>query len=341
MLCTSQQTTTYMTQEVPSREWHGAHHEWEYGPLCFRWLGSAITGVNFLPLATDMRAWMKQEGHLSLTPEPDMGGKGGYSNPYAFSGAALGLILGRVINAWHDYTTSNADQPEEVDADIDAEVERLRIYNEIVLYAARFCEVVIKQLLYCTAIPEKRYKGQALGALLEFPCPTCKKSNGRKPHTVSMVGTLAHPFHLCLEFEHCAMDHMALVNTQRNNEAAHSDIQMLKIRTVPESKAQLAQDGDEVLTRFAHMLSHLGDLEQRMLEDIAQKGAAITLHKRNGLKPEDCNFNLVPGRPFEHPQFMAMVRAQSDPRRASSARGSPEPGTDSARTSTRPPGEQQ
>jgi hypothetical protein len=170
--------------------------------------------------------------------------------------------------------------------------------------------VAIKQLLHCSAVPERRFKGMALGALLESQCPDCKRKDGKKPHKVSMVGTLAHPFHLCLEFEHCAMDHMALVNTVRNNEAAHSDIQMLNIRTATDSKAHLAKDCDEALNRFLHMLSHLEDLEQRMLEDIAQKGAAITLLKRGGLAPEDCNFNLVPGRPVGPPQMRRLVQAQ-------------------------------
>ena len=284
-----------MTRELPGREWHGAHHPWAYRPHCFRWVGSEIVGVNLLPLATEMRAWLTRKGRLSLAPESGWGEKGNYYNPYAFSGSALGLILGRIINSSHDYTNSGAN---DYDA-VDAEIERLRLYNEVVLYAARFCEVVIKQLLYCTQIPEKRFKRMALGALLESPCPTCKKENGDKPHTVSMVGTLAHPFHLCREFEQCAMDHMALVNTQRNTEAAHSDIQALSIRTAAESKAQLAKDCHELLSGFNDLLSHLESLEQHMLEDVARKGDEITQLKRRGLAVEDCNFNLVPGRPVE------------------------------------------
>lgn len=240
------------------------------------------------------------KGSLSLPPEIGKGGRGGLSNPYSFSGATLALILSRTVNDWHSYTNST----ESVDHNsIDAEIERLRINNEVVLYSARFCEVAIKQLLYCTQIPEKRFSRMALGALLKSPCPSCKKENGRKPHSVSMVGTLAHPFHLCLEFEHCAMDHMALVNTKRNSEAAHSDIQMLNVRTVAESKAQLARDCDEILSGFIHMLSHLESLELRMLDDLVHKGEEIMRYQRNGLTTEDCNFNLVPGKAVELPQI--------------------------------------
>ena len=241
---------------------------------------------------------MLRRGQLSLMSPSDSQMNGGLTNPYATNGVTLRLLMSRVINASHEYVTTQTPSHDEVDADVDAEVERLRLYNEVLLYSARLCEVAIKQLLYCTQIPESRYRRMALGALLEAPCPTCKKENGKHPHLVCLVGTLAHPFHLCLEFEHCAMDHMDLVNRLRNSQAAHSGSQALNIRSVEESKAQLLQDSHEALTGFVHMLSHLEDLEQSMLEDLAEKGEAISLLKRNGLPAKDCNFNLIPGAQF-------------------------------------------
>jgi hypothetical protein len=294
------------TSQKPTGKWHGAHHPWLYGTRCFRWNGSDIIGANFVPLATEMRAWMLRKGRL-FVPADAWTEVGGYTNPYSISGASLGLILGRVINSCHDYVNSEAEGDDEVDA----EVERLRIHNECVLYAARFCEVVIKQLLYCTQVPSNRFQRMALGALLESPCPSCKKSNGKVPHSVSMVGTLAHPFHLCLEFEQCAMDHMQLVNFQRNAEAAHSDIQRLNVRSVAESKAQLEKDCHQVMSDFLHLLSHLETLEQRMLDDLATKGDAIMLLKRNGLAPEDCNFALAPGQRVGKPVLRSSLKAAS------------------------------
>lgn len=254
-------------------------------------MGERIAGLNILPLAGDMRAWMQQRGQLALMPAPTSPSWGGFTNPYTTSGVTLQLLMARAINAAHEYATTDTPGHNEVDA----EVERVRLYNEVLMYSARFCEVAIKQLLYCTQIPEPRYGRMALGALLESPCPDCKRHDGKKPHSVSLVGTLAHPFHLCLEFEHCAMDHMALVNRLRNSEAAHSGIQPLNIRSVEESKLQLMQDSQEVLEGFLHMLSHLEDLEREMLLDLTEKGEAINALKRNGLPAEDCNFNLVPG----------------------------------------------
>jgi len=285
---------TNATATPSKREWHGSHHSWSYRPQAFRWLGEIIAGMNILPLAGDMRAWMQQRGQLALMPVPPPPSWGGFTNPYTTSGVTLQLLMARAINAAHEYATTNTPGHNE----IDAEVERVRLYNEVLMYSARLCEVAIKQLLYCTQIPEPRYGRMALGALLESPCQDCKRHDGKKPHLVSLVGTLAHPFHLCLEFEHCAMDHMALVNRLRNSEAAHSGVQPLNIRSVEASKLQLMQDNQEVLEGFVHMLSHLEDLEREMLQDLAEKAESINTLKRNGLPPEDCNFNLVPGEKF-------------------------------------------
>jgi hypothetical protein len=227
-------------------------------------------------------------------PAPEPATSGGFTNPYTASGVTLQLLMGRVINAYHEYATTDTPDHNEVDA----EVERVRLYNEVLLYSARLCEVAIKQLLYCTQIPESRYRRMALGALLESPCPDCKRQNGKEPHLVSLVGTLAHPFHLCIQFEHCAMDHMDLVNRLRNSEAAHAGVQQLNMRSVGASKSQLMHDSQEVLCGFVHMLSHVEDLERRMLVDLAEKGSAINTLKRNGLPAADCNFNLVPGEVF-------------------------------------------
>jgi hypothetical protein len=277
------------------REWHGIHHSWSFHPQAFRWKGEMISGINILPIATDMRAWMLRQGSLSLMPTPEPPEKGGYTNPYTNSGVTLSLIMSRVINGSHAYSHGAEPTRDEVDS----EIERLRLYNEILLYSARLCEVAIKQLLYCTQIPESRYGRMALGQLLESPCPTCKRANGKEPHLVSMVGTLAHPYHLCLEFEHCAMDHMDLVNKLRNSQAAHSGIQDLNVRTSDISRSQLLEESTDILNGLVHMLKHVEDLEQRMLQDLECKGNAINLLKNNGLKADDCNFNLVPGEEFK------------------------------------------
>ncbi|HGI9339774.1 hypothetical protein FA149_30450 [Pseudomonas aeruginosa] len=277
---------------IHKREWHGAHQPWSYRPHAFRWYGETISGINFVPLAKEMRSWLLRQGFLSILSKKNQQ-VDGYTNPYTFSGSTIALVMARTVNIAHVFATQEA----ELDA-VDAEIERLRIYNETILYAARFCETAIKQLLYCTQIPESLYKRMALGALLESPCKRCKKQNGKEPHNISLIGSLAHPFRLCLEFDHCAMNHLDMVNKLRNSRAAHSSIQTLDIRTPEESKNQSQAETNETLMDFLHMLSHLEKIESEMLNDLANKAKEINTLKNNGLKPDDCNFNLEPGIEF-------------------------------------------
>jgi hypothetical protein len=48
-----------------------------------------------------------------------------------------------------------------------------------------------------------------------------------------------------------------------------------------------------------------------MLDDLAEKGEAITLLKVNGLAAKDCNFNLIPGRRFAFEPQPAREQLQS------------------------------
>jgi hypothetical protein len=250
---------------------------------------------------------MEQKGAIPVVSTTEKHSNEGYTNPYTFSSSALAAILASIINTSHEFSI----EPSAHD-DLEAEIERIRLYNETILYAARVCEVAIKQMLYCTQIPESQYKRMALGNLLESPCPNCKKQNGKTPHSISLVGSLAHPFYLCSEFDECALNHMDLVNKLRNTQAAHSDIQTLNIRSPEESKAQCFADCQAVLSDLKHLLSHLGKLETMLMKDIAQKGADINILKLNGLPAADCNFILIPGERMEH-EMLALIYGNTHP----------------------------
>lgn len=94
------------------------------------------------------------------------------------------------------------------------------------------------------------------------------------------------------------MDHMNLVNKLRNSQAAHAEVQELNVTTSDISRSQLLEESSEILNGFLHMLSHVEDLEKNILQDLENKANAINLLKLNGLKAEECNFNLVPGEKF-------------------------------------------
>src|SRR5690606_35674690 len=131
----------------PHRNWHGTHQSFAYRPQAFRWTGHELVGINLVSLATSMHASLTRRGHLPIATLADLRSEGGYTNPYTYSGGALGLILSRVVNAAYDFGVDTSDEDP-----VDAEIEQLRLFNEIVLYSARFCEAAVKQLLHCTNV---------------------------------------------------------------------------------------------------------------------------------------------------------------------------------------------
>lgn len=241
------------------------HFDWEFRHEAALWVGDRAFAINFHPLASELRAWLLRQGNFSIFTEEHRSSLLSLTNPYAYHASVIAAILANSVNASYDFANSEAP----IDA-MDAEVERVRLYNELVLYTARFCEASIKQLLYCTQIPEYYYKTAALGALLSSECHLCK-SAGKPRHKVSMLGSLAHRYHLCLEFEHCLFEHLKIVNRRRNIEAAHSETQALRPKDAAESKAALSRDTVEVGNELVHMLQHISDLESRMIGELKER----------------------------------------------------------------------
>lgn len=241
------------------------HFDWDFRREAAMWVGDRAIGINFHPLATELRLWLLRQGQFSVFTEDHKGSLASLSNPYSCHASVIAAILSNSVNSSHQFATGN-----EVMDEMEADIERIRLYNEQVLYTARFCEATIKQLLYCTQISESYYKAAALGALLSSECKVCKGS-GKPRHKISMLGSLAHRYHLCLPFEHCLFEHLKIVNRRRNIEAAHSETQGLRLRPSGESRAQLARDSMEVGNELVHMLQHIGDLELRMKGELKSR----------------------------------------------------------------------
>jgi len=157
---------------------------------------------------------------------------------------------------------------------MDAEIARVRNYNEQVLYIARVCESLTKQLLFCTQIPWRHYKRASLAQLLSTECRGCR-SSGQKRHKLSYLGSLAHRYGLCGKFEQCLREHLKIVGRRRNVDAAHSDTPTLNVRSVEESRAQLNADTIELGNEFIHMLEHLNEIEDNMNKELE---AAVQSH---------------------------------------------------------------
>lgn len=238
------------------------HLEWGFRREALLWSGEHPIGVNFQPVATEFRQWLLGKGQFSIFAENDKNAIFSFTNPYTYHASVIATILAQAINATHAFATGT----DELD-DMEADIKRIRVYNEQILYTARLCEVTIKQLLYCTQIPKSYYKKAALGSLLSVDCRSCRRS-GKGFHKISLLGSLAHRYRLCLPFEQCLFEHLKIVNRRRNLEAAHAETQSLRIRTTSESRAQLMKDSYEAGNELVHMLEHVSDLENHMMIEL-------------------------------------------------------------------------
>lgn len=246
------------------------HIEWEFRKEAFIWLDNRPVSINIHPVATELYDWLRRKGHVSLLMQEDKDEPLSITNPYTYDASTLAGITTHIINGGHDFATS-----EESISDIEAGIECIRLYNEQVLYTARFCEASIKQLLYCTQISKKHYKDASIGTLLSTDCRACRGEG--KPHKMSLLGSLAHRYNLCLEFDYCLSEHLKIVNRRRNVEAAHSGTQLLRKTSVNNSKSQLLKDLQEIGNEFVHMLKHISDLETLMILELKRLLMVIML----------------------------------------------------------------
>lgn len=241
---------------------HGATHpDWCYRPEAVVRLGALPIKPNLAPLAGEMALWLQtkipglslhteQSGTLTCQPK----------NPYTFSLCAIGYAFCRTVNDAFAFVESS----EEIDP-VDAEVKRIRYESELVIYAARFCEAAIKQMLYCTSFPADLYEKATMGQLLSRPCEACGK--GKEGHDISLLGALAHRFFLCPMLDNCAIDHLLLVARRRNLEAAHSDSQSINPRTAAETRAHLNKSLFDIGHELGHMADHIGAIEAKMIAE--------------------------------------------------------------------------
>jgi len=245
------------------------HIRWPYSERAFLWNDRATTrpktdpcGVNFQPLATQLRLWLLRRGQISyFTHDPSGRGPLILTNPYTESGSVLALMYADTLNEAHAFTTSTSPMD-----DISAEVRRARFYSELALLNVRIAEACIKQLLHCTAISTRDYKRATLRGLLDADCRACEQAG--KPHKISLLGSLAHRFHLCLQVEACLDKHLAIANRRRNTQASHATFSGFDPRPVAEVRARLDSEVTELGEELIHLLQHIGQIEEKMREEL-------------------------------------------------------------------------
>lgn len=268
---------------------HGAAHPpWVFRREAAIWIENTPFEPNMIPVATEMLGWLKQERHeVAVLTEMERAGSFTWTNPYTYHASSIQVALSAVINDAAAFSRSEEDI-----AALDAEIQRIRLHTELVLYSARFCEAAIKQMLFCTSIPRRLYKRASLGQLLAVDCDACRKAE-QPTHDISLLGALAHRYYLCFELEGCVIDHLQLVARRRNVEAAHSDTLAIHPRTAIESRQDLSSALDDIVGLFAHMLEHIAKIEHRMM---AENRLFLSCW---GRMPSLDEFMQIPARPPE------------------------------------------
>lgn len=239
-----------------------SHPSWELRRESAIWVDGVASEPNLIPHASQMCGWLGQRAQLTIIGEHERRHPKGPTNPHSYHASTIGLALAQTICSTFNFIESAS----EVDP-TEAEIERVRLHHELVLYAARFCEATVKQMLFCTTLKPRFYKHSSLGHLLSFDCQKCRKG-GLPTHGVSMLGALAHRYHQCDALDGCVFDHLQLVNRRRNVEAAHSDTLTLNVRTAEASREDLSQALKRICQEFGHMCEHIGDIEGAMLKEI-------------------------------------------------------------------------
>lgn len=256
--------TSEKQAKYPHRTPHEASHQpWEYSPGAVIWVGDTPAFPNIEPAAARLRAWLTRKSSTMWEPgkyvDPELENQ---RNPYTASLVTLAGSIGLIIND----ASSLAELDTELEP-VEFDLRRIRLETELILHAARFCEASIKQMLHCTDLSRQHYRDAALGQLLSMDCRSCRKA-GLPTHDFSLLGSIAHQYFLCHEFDGCAIDHLILVNKKRKLEAAHSSAQGISWGTVEESRSRLKTTLEEVGGAFVHLLEHVATAEAAMIKEI-------------------------------------------------------------------------
>ena len=251
------------SSHIPHKDKNVAFHiEWDFRNEAVISANGLPLRPNFYPLATELRNWMLQEGQLWFFSPKDKSLPGSFTNPYTYDGSILAITYAQVINDSHAFSEDKTSMDP-----VQAEIKRIRLYTENVLYAARLSEAFIKQLLFCTTFLEGDYRRVALGSLLSKECSGCRASK-EKRHKLSLLGSLAHRYRLCGPYEKCLHNHMGIVNRRRDLEAAHSGVATFTDESTLVARKQLGDDLTKIGNEFIHMLQHISDIEQKMIEEL-------------------------------------------------------------------------
>jgi len=250
---------------IPHKDRNLAYHiNWEFRREAAIWDGDRPRTANLRPIGDNLRKWLLREGQLTTYVHADKDKTNALTNPYSYNASVLAAVYADIINTAHRFIHEKSSENEDW---MTIEIRAIRYYSELVLYTARLCEALIKQLLYCTTFKKRDYSRATLGTLLQLDCSGCRNSNA-EPHRISLLGSLGHRYGKCGQYEQCLHDKLTIVGSRRNSDTAHA--QIVPFEGLEPAKSRERLDG-QMLTignELIHMLRHIGDIEIAMVEEM-------------------------------------------------------------------------
>src|ERR1044072_6717421 len=253
---------------------HIAHHVgWKFRPEAVFLSHNNPPTLNFWTLAVNLRDWMSQQGKLRYSTSYDKQSK--FANPHTASGALLNVVYASILNDAHSFINNTS----EIDP-IEAEITRVRLNTELTLYAARISECLIKQLLFLTTLADEEYSRASLGELLSRWCTGCEDCKGAR-HRVSLLGSLAHRYGLCRQYEECLATMTRILNRRRNFEVAHSGVMKFYPQNAKQIKDKFKREIQRFGTDFLHMLTRLADIEEHIMSDLQKESVPLAFSSKH------------------------------------------------------------
>jgi len=243
------------------------HQPWSFVGRAFNNRNGKLV-PNLFPFASELRKWMLREPSSIFAAAP---ANLGSANPFARDACWLAWAFAAIIDDFAELLKAPVESTDAWRLDL----KRIRLKSEFVLYATRIVEATVKQLLYCTTFREKTYIRATFGKLVSSTCQPCATKGGQR-HTIDLLGSLAHAYKMCGQYEMCLSKDLQLLLQIRNSETAHATVGTIQISDTPEQALAVAQnDMDRLSEKLLHAFQHLGELEEHMLGTVSAKAQEL------------------------------------------------------------------
>jgi hypothetical protein len=98
-------------------------------------------------------------------------------------------------------------------------------------------------------------------------CKACRRKDD--PHSVSLLGSLAHRYARCVAYENCLEKDLRVLGSLRNKLVAHSETWQLRHVLASVARADLRHESLATGETLLHMLLHIAEIEDAMWTEVS------------------------------------------------------------------------